>query len=34
MLKFTIAEIRKELTKFLNYQYDRMKIADSMPIPV
>ncbi|ADL50472.1 IS982 family transposase [Clostridium cellulovorans] len=29
-----IDEIRKELTKFLNYQYDRMRIADSMPIPV
>ncbi|ADL49849.1 IS982-like element ISClce1 family transposase [Clostridium cellulovorans] len=26
--------IRKEFMKFLNYQYDRIRIVDSMPIPV
>lgn len=27
-------EIRKEITKFLNYQYEQYRIIDSMPIPV
>lgn len=29
-----VDEIRKEITKFLNYQYDEYRIMDSMPIPV
>ncbi|NFF41897.1 IS982 family transposase, partial [Clostridium argentinense] len=32
---FKVVEvIRKELTSFLNYQHDQVRIIDSMPIPV
>jgi hypothetical protein len=29
-----IDEIRKEITRFLNYRYEQYKIIDSIPIPV
>lgn len=29
-----VDEIRKEINKFLNYQYDQYRIMDSMSIPV